>query len=139
MYIKNIEKNKNIINFRANVLVAEDNTINQKLIKHVLESFGLNVYISSDGKEAVEIFIKRKFDLVFMDIQMPILDGIEATHEILKYEKILKQKHTPIVALTANALRGDKGKILKEGFDEYITKPLIRSKILSILQKYLRH
>jgi len=125
--------------FKANILVAEDNVINQKLIKRTLEDIGLNVSIASDGLEA---FAKRKdgdFDLIFMDIQMPILDGIEATKEILEYEEDYDKKHIPIIALTANALKGDRERFIKAGMDEYTTKPLVRLEILSILNKFLSH
>lgn len=123
--------------FAANVLVAEDNIINQKLIKRTLEDLGLNVTVANNGLEA---FQKRKdedFDIIFMDIQMPVLDGIEATTEILKWEEDYKQAHVPIVALTANALKGDREKFLSAGLDEYTTKPLIRLEIVSILNKFL--
>lgn len=121
----------------ANVLVAEDNTINQKLIKRTLEDLGLSVTIANNGLEA---FQKRKdgnFDLIFMDIQMPFLDGIEATAEILEWEMDYHQPHIPIIALTANALKGDRERFLSAGLDEYTTKPLIRSQIISLLNRYL--
>ena len=123
--------------FNAQVLIAEDNIINQKLIKRTLEDLGLNITIASNGLEA---FAKRKdgnFDLIFMDIQMPLLDGTEATAEILEYEQEHNLPHIPIVALTANALKGDRERFLEAGLDEYTTKPLVRSEIISILNLYL--
>jgi len=123
--------------FKANVLIAEDNIINQKLIKRTLEDLGLSVTIANNGLEA---FQKRKdgnFDLIFMDIQMPFLDGTEATKEILEYEAINNKEHIPIVALTANALKGDRERFLEAGLDEYTTKPLVRSEIVSILTFFL--
>ena len=123
--------------FHANVLVAEDNIINQKLIKRTLEDLGLTISIASNGLEA---FQKRKdgnFDLVFMDIQMPFLDGMEATKEILEYEAVSNQKHVPILALTANALKGDRERFLGAGLDEYTTKPLVRTEIVSLLNHFL--
>jgi len=123
--------------FRANVLVAEDNIINQKLIKRTLEDLGLTVDIASNGLEA---FQKRKdgnYDLIFMDIQMPFLDGVEATQEILEYEKEYNQPHIPIIALTANALKGDRERFLKAGLDEYTTKPLVRAEIVTLLNHFL--
>ena len=123
--------------FNANVLVAEDNIINQKLIKRTLEDLGLTITIASNGLEA---FQKRKdgnFDLVFMDIQMPFLDGMEATKEILEYEEDYNQPHIPILALTANALKGDRERFLEAGLDEYTTKPLVRSEIISLLNHFL--
>jgi len=123
--------------FNANVLVAEDNIINQKLIKRTLEDLGLRVTVASNGLEA---FQKRKdgnFDLIFMDIQMPYLDGMEATKEIIEYEEVFNQPHIPIVALTANALKGDREKFIAAGLDEYTTKPLIRAEIISLLNHFL--
>jgi CheY-like chemotaxis protein len=123
--------------FDANVLIAEDNIINQKLIKRTLEDLGLTITIASNGLEA---FQKRKdgnFDLVFMDIQMPFLDGVEATKEILDYEEDWNQPHVPIIALTANALKGDRERFLEAGLDEYTTKPLVRSEIVSLLNHFL--
>jgi signal transduction histidine kinase/CheY-like chemotaxis protein len=123
--------------FNANVLVAEDNIINQKLIKRTLEDLGLTVDIASNGLEA---FQKRKdgnFDLIFMDIQMPFLDGMEATKEILDYEEDYNQPHVPILALTANALKGDRERFLKAGLDEYTTKPLVRAEIVTLLNHFL--
>lgn len=121
----------------ADVLVAEDNTINQKLIKRTLEDLGLRVTLASNGLEA---FAKRKdgkYDLMFMDIQMPFLDGVESTEAILEWEKESGTAHIPIIALTANALKGDRERFLAAGLDEYTTKPLIRSEILSLLHRYL--
>ena len=138
----NAKKKQKVFNaatskFKANILIAEDNIINQKLIKRTLEDLGLTITIASNGLEA---FQKRKdgnFDLVFMDIQMPYLDGIEATKEILEYEKDYKQEHIPIIAITANALKGDRERFLQAGLDEYTTKPLIRNEIISLLNHYL--
>lgn len=123
--------------FNADVLVAEDNIINQKLIKKTLEDLGMRVSIANNGLEA---FAKHKdgdFNLIFMDIQMPFLDGTEATAEILEYEKATNSKHVPIVALTANALKGDRERFLSAGLDEYTTKPLVRSEIINILNHFL--
>ena len=123
--------------FNANVLIAEDNIINQKLIKRTLEDIGLTVDIASNGLEA---FQKRKdgnYDLMFMDIQMPFLDGVESTKEILEYEEDYSQAHIPIIALTANALKGDRERFLAAGLDEYTTKPLVRSEIVSLLNHFL--
>ncbi len=135
--IKHKKFDMNTSKFHANILIAEDNIINQKLIKRTLESIGLNITIANNGLEA---FQKRKdgnFDLVFMDIQMPFLNGIESTKEILEYEKDYNQVHIPIIALTANALKGDRERFLAEGLDEYTTKPLVRSEIISLLNHFL--
>lgn len=125
--------------FEASVLVAEDNIINQKLIRRTLEDLGLEVTLANNGLEAFEKRKNYQFDLIFMDIQMPVLDGIEATQEILDYEADYDQHHIPIIALTANALKGDRERFLAAGMDEYTTKPLVRSEIIALLNNFLSH
>ncbi len=125
--------------FDANILVTEDNIINQKLIKRILEEHGITVDIANNGLESFEKRRNRDYDLLFMDIQMPVMDGIEATHEILDYEEDEELAHVPIVALTANALKGDRERFLGEGMDEYITKPIETTELLYILNKFLSH
>ena len=123
--------------FDANILVTEDNIINQKLIKRVLEEHGVTVDLANNGLESFEKRRENDYDLIFMDIQMPVMDGIEATHEILAYEEDEEATHVPIVALTANALKGDRERFLNEGMDEYITKPIETSELLYVLNKFL--
>ena len=125
--------------FEASVLVAEDNIINQKLIRRTLEDIGLKVTLANNGLEAFEKRKNNQYDLIFMDIQMPVLDGIEATQEILDYEADYDQHHIPIIALTANALKGDRERFLAAGMDEYTTKPLVRSEIIALLNNFLSH
>ena len=123
--------------FDAKILVTEDNIINQKLIKRILEEHGMEVDIANNGLESFEKRRNGTYDLLFMDIQMPVMDGIEATHEILDYEEDEELAHIPIVALTANALKGDRERFLGEGMDEYITKPIETTELLYILNKFL--
>jgi len=118
------------------ILVAEDNPINQKLIKVVLENFGLNVTLVTNGIEAVEARKRGEYDMIFMDIQMPEMGGVEATHQILAYEKENGLAHIPIIALTANALSGDKEKYMAEGMDDYATKPLDIKAIEKLIGEY---
>jgi signal transduction histidine kinase/CheY-like chemotaxis protein len=118
------------------VLVAEDNSINQKLIMHVLHGFGLNVTLANNGEEALNLRQMNQYNLIFMDIQMPVMGGIEATKEILHYEKTQRKRHIPIIALTANALAGDKEKYIEAGMDNYLSKPLDLEKLSLILQQY---
>ena len=125
------------VRFDAKVLVAEDNIINQKLIRHILEGTGLTVDMANNGLEAFEKRQINEYDLIFMDIQMPVMDGIESTHEILDYEKKNGEPHTPIVALTAYALKGDKERFLLEKMDDFITKPLDTSDLFAVLKKFL--
>lgn len=123
--------------FDAHVLVAEDNPINQKLIKRTLEDLGLRITTVSNGQLAVEARAKENFDMIFMDIAMPIMDGVEATKSILAYEAQQGIPHIPIVAVTANALKGDRERFMEEGLDEYITKPIKRENIQAVLSQFL--
>jgi len=125
--------------FDAHILVTEDNIINQKLIKRILEEHGISVDLANNGLESFEKRRSGTYDLLFMDIQMPVMDGIEATHEILDYEEDEELAHIPIVALTANALKGDRERFLNEGMDEYITKPIETTELLYVLNKFLSH
>jgi len=125
------------IQFNGKILVAEDNFINQKLIKQVLLRYGVTVELANNGLEAFEKRKSEAYDLIFMDIQMPVMDGVEATHEIINYEVEEELPHTPIVALTANALNGDRERFLSEGLDEYIPKPIETNELLYILKKFL--
>ncbi len=124
--------------YKAKALVAEDNLINQKLIVNILKGFGLTIDVADNGQEAVNMLKnKNDYDLIFMDIQMPIMDGIEATKIIKRYEAENNLTPVPIIALTANALKGDRERLLKEGLDEYISKPIEMSELLYILHKFL--
>jgi len=123
--------------FKADVLVAEDNEINQKLIKRTLEDLGLTITIVPNGLQALEHRKNGNFDMIFMDIAMPVMDGIEATHKILEYEEKEHVPHIPIIAITANALKGDRERFMKEGLDEYITKPIKKENIMSILNIFM--
>ncbi len=120
-----------------NALVVEDNLINQRLIKLLLKEYGLNVVTASDGDEGVEACRNQKFDIVFMDIDMPVKDGILATQEIKAQEGVSGVGKMPIIALTALAMEGDREYILAKGLDDYISKPLTREKLEYVLHKYL--
>ncbi len=129
-------ESKNIIFENLHVLVAEDNSINQKLIKNVLNSFGVEVTVAGNGEEAVNLRMQNEFDMILMDIQMPVLGGIEATHRIIEYEEKNRKHHIPIVALTANALSGDREKYIDEGMDNYLSKPIDLERLNILLQEY---
>ncbi len=118
------------------ILVAEDNQINQKLITTTLNNFGAEVSIAANGKEAVTLRKNNDYDLIFMDIQMPVMNGMEATQEILQYEKSEQQKHIPIIAVTANALKGDRERYLEAGMDDYTPKPININLLGKIIQEY---
>ncbi len=142
--LNKIYKTKEIIEpkeekkLRENVyaLVVEDNVINQRLIQILLQEYNIKVKTAMNGNEAVSMCEKKKYDIVFMDIDMPEKNGIMATKEIK--EKINLNGKTPIVALTAMAMQGDKEMLLAEGLDDYIPKPLTREKLENILDKYLK-
>ena len=117
-------------------LVAEDNIINQKLMKSILNRLGIEVEVADNGKEALEFLKIEKYDIIFMDIQMPIMGGVEATERILLFEKEQHKKHTPIIALTANALDGDKEKYLALNMDGYLSKPMSMDKLKEVLTHF---
>ena len=121
---------------RNRALIVEDNIINQRLIKLLLQEYNLAVTTAGNGSEAVELCRKFQYDIIFMDIDMPVKDGIAATHEIRRL-KLFNEKPAPIIALTALAMQGDRERILAEGLDDYISKPLGREKLESILEKHL--
>lgn len=115
------------------ILVAEDNEVNQLLVKTILGKLGYEPEMVADGSAAVEFMKKKKADLIFMDVQMPEMDGLQATAEIRK----LKNAEQPvIVAMTAYAMQGDKEKCLAAGMDDYITKPVRMSDLKSAITKW---
>ncbi len=121
----------------VSALVVEDNLINQRLIKLLLKEYGIQVTAVSNGDEAVAMCRDNRFDIVFMDIDMPIKDGILATQEIKAEEGPARVGRMPIIALTALAMEGDREYILGRGLDDYLSKPLTREKLEYVLQKYL--
>lgn len=125
------------IGFVGHVLVAEDNGANQELIKIILQRYGLTYEIASDGNEAVRLFQDGKFDLVFMDEQMPGKNGNEATSEISAYEMKHGLPHTPIIALTANVVKGSRERALQNGYDVFLGKPIVLKEFESVLERYL--
>lgn len=117
------------------VLLVEDNSVNQKVVSLWLEAEGCIVRIASNGQEALDIFEENLFDIILMDIQMPIMDGITAT-------QLLKKQYTnlpPIIAVSANALDGDKERYIAQGLDDYLAKPVQAYNFLALIDKWLRH
>ncbi len=114
------------------VLVAEDSPTNRLIVQKLLERHGYEVDSAEDGFDAVEAWSRGRYDIVLMDIQMPRMDGLEATQEIRRREQG-RGEHIPIVALTAHALRGDRERCIGAGMDEYLTKPLRIQELLAIL------
>jgi len=119
-----------------NILIVEDNLINQRLIQIILQQYNVNISTASNGIEAVEMTSKHKYDLIFMDIDMPQMNGIVAT-KVIK-AKLMGKADIPIIALTAMAMEGDKEMLLKEGLDDYLSKPFTKEKLEYILGKYLQ-
>lgn len=106
----------------SNILLVEDNTINQKIVVLSLKKFISNIDVANNGKEALDKFGTSKYDIILMDVQMPVIDGFLATKKIREIEATTNS-HTPIIAITANALHGDREKCLDAGMDDYISKP----------------
>ncbi len=130
----------------AQVLIVEDNRVNQEVARCILENLGCRVEVASNGREAVEVFSKTPYDLVLMDCQMPELDGYEATQIIREKEKEeeksrieqgLNLRRTPIIALTAHAMKGDREQCLAAGMDDYLGKPFNQSQLSTILKRWL--
>ena len=118
------------------VLVAEDNAVNQKLMARLLEKRGHHVKVVANGLEALESLEQGSYDLVLMDVQMPEMDGFEATGELRKREK-QTGLHTPIVALTAHAMKGDRERCLAAGMDGYLSKPIRAQELDHLLGNYI--
>ena len=112
------------------ILVAEDNPVNQRVAECLLRRHGHNVVLVDDGRKAVEAFVSQPFDIVLMDVQMPEMDGYEATAAIRQEEKEQRARRTPIVALTAHAMKGDVERCLAAGMDDYVAKPINFAELL---------
>ena len=117
-----------LVDTSLHILLAEDNKMNQKVAKNMLKKLGHKITVAENGKEAVSLFQKGGFNLILMDGQMPVMDGLEATRAIRALEDAAPspKTHIPIVALTANAMKGDRERFLASGMDDYITKPIKR-------------
>ncbi len=121
-------------------LVVEDNPINQKMIQHTLKNIGIDSECANNGREGLSMYMKNadKYDIVFMDIQMPVMNGLEATKAIISFEQSNNLAHTPIVAVTANALKGDREHFMAEGVDEYVSKPINLEKFIGVLKLFFK-
>ncbi len=121
--------------YPGTVLLVEDNAINQRVARRFLERLGCEVRVVGDGLQAVEAYQTAQFDFILMDMQMPIMDGIEATRRIRELEA--GARRTPIVALTANAMMGTLERCLAAGMDDYLTKPLDISRLQDMLDRFI--
>ena len=135
----NTEPNENKKESKAvHILVAEDNKINQLVAMNFLEKLGYDADLVENGKEAVEACKTKHYDLILMDQMMPVMDGIEATREIRKNDETLSGSDILIIALTANAMRGDRELLLDSGMDDYISKPVLLKDVKAVLEKNLK-
>lgn len=121
---------------RGMVLIADDSPLNRKVTLLVMQHLGLKAEAVANGEEAIEAFQKQNYDLILMDCQMPVLDGFEATRRIRELE-MLSSSHIPIIALTAQAIDGDREKCLDSGMDDYITKPITPVRLATVLSRWL--
>ena len=118
-----------------NILLAEDNSVNQQLARRILEQRGYSVTVAPDGRQAVSTWESGRFDLILMDVQMPELDGFQATAQI-RQKEFATGLRIPIIAMTAHALKGDRERCLESGMDDYLTKPINRMELYSMIEKY---
>ncbi|HUJ21977.1 MAG TPA: response regulator, partial [Bryobacteraceae bacterium] len=124
---------------RLHILLAEDNVVNQKLAVRLLEKQGHSVVVAGNGREVLSALYERSFDLVLMDIQMPEMDGFEATQAIRETERETGT-HLPIIAMTAHAMKGDEERCLEAGMDSYVSKPITPRDLFAAIEASLnRH
>ncbi|MCR9257691.1 MAG: PAS domain S-box protein [Alphaproteobacteria bacterium] len=132
--VEAVEPKEDEESFDNRILVAEDSSANQMIIRTMLERLGAHVDLVGDGREALEAVRSRPYDLVLMDINMPTMDGVEATQAI---RALPGASSLPIVAMTAYTMKGDKENFLDEGLDDYIAKPIRRTELTAVLRRWL--
>jgi CheY-like chemotaxis protein len=123
------------------ILVAEDNAVNQRVTIGMLQKMGHDVVLTGNGQEALEATRRERFDLVFMDCQMPVMDGFEATSAIRQFEARLRRMDegrpaVPVIALTAHAMTGDRDRCLSAGMNDYLSKPIDAAALAEVIGKY---
>jgi two-component system, sensor histidine kinase and response regulator len=117
------------------ILMAEDNLINQKLGKVILQRAGFDVDVVVDGNEALQAHRANPYDVILMDCQMPFMDGFEASRQI----RLLEQRQPAIIAVTANALAGERERCLHAGMDDYLSKPFQAEQLIAVVKKWAAH
>jgi two-component system, sensor histidine kinase and response regulator len=130
------EASRDVIRRRLRVLVADDNAINRTVTERMLQRGGHTVALAENGMQAMEMALAGRFDLVLMDVQMPEMDGLAATVAIRRAESTARR--TPVVGLTAHALRGDRDRCLDAGMDDYVAKPVRRQELEAAMVRALR-
>ncbi len=120
---------------KMRLLLVEDGRVNQMVAIKLLEDRGHNVTLATNGREAVEILAKTSFDAILMDIQMPAMNGYEAT-AVIRQREVATGNHVPIIAMTANAMKGDREQCIASGMDDYISKPVHSAHLYAIVEKY---
>jgi len=120
----------------ARVLLVEDNEINQQVAQEILQGAGLVVTVANNGQEGVDAVRKNQYDVILMDVQMPVMDGYAATHEIRNLKSEIR--NVPILAMTAHAMAGDEQKSLQAGMNDHVTKPIDPDKLFATLQKWIK-
>ena len=118
------------------ILVVEDNRINQKVLSHQLINLGYAIDVAENGEEAVAKVKSRRYDLIFMDVQMPVMDGFQATEQIRGLGE--DSSSIPIVAVTANAFQSERDKCFSSGMDDYLTKPVDKDRLKEAVRKWAR-
>ncbi|MBA3664170.1 MAG: response regulator [Bacteroidetes bacterium] len=127
---KNISKE---LMTKTRILIAEDNLLNQKIAEHLVKGFGFSCDVCSDGKKAIELLKTNPYHLILMDIQMPEMDGYEATEYIRNVLKL----NIPIIATTGNSSGSEKGKCIESGMNDYLSKPLKADELYELLTRFL--
>ena len=122
---------------KTRILVAEDNIVNQKVAMSMLKKLGYHADTVANGREAVRALETTPYDLVFMDVQMPVMDGLKATRAIKGKKELCATRNTPIIAMTANAMKGDREKCLEAGMDDYVAKPIKLEILSEMIEKWV--
>jgi CheY-like chemotaxis protein len=132
---------RHIVSENANsgvrILLAEDNAINQKVAQHMLKNLGYRLDVVANGWEAVRALEMIDYDLVLMDCMMPDMDGFEATAMIRDADSNVKNHDVPVIAMTANAMKGDREKCIEAGMDDYLAKPVNKHELKSVIERWL--
>lgn len=132
------KQSPNLIQNKVRILVAEDNPVNQKVIRIILEREGFNFEIADNGEDVIKSYETGQFDLVLMDCQMPKMDGLQASVQIRKFEHATEKARCPIVAMTANAMTGDRERCLSHGMDDFLAKPFKRNELMAVIELWSR-